>query len=82
MPVQSDLIEDNNSEVYRPSAKSNPISLAPSTANYEPYEEDFEEDLEFERTSTMIDEIICNDGNLFLEISGNTMLKKKGKEFV
>jgi len=56
--------------------------LAPSTANYEPYEEDFEEDLEFERTSTMIDEIICNDGNLFLEISGNTMLKKKGKEFV
>ena len=55
----------------------------PST-DYEPYEEDYEEDLglEFERTSTLIDDILTNDGNIFLEISGNNMMKKKGKEFV
>ena len=30
----------------------------------------------------MIDDILTNDGKLFLEISGKEMAKKKGKEYV
>ena len=30
----------------------------------------------------MIDDILTNDGKIFLEISGKEMVKKKGKEFI